>query len=84
MRVIADFPNPDFKISLLFFNQKFILKFEQGNLEQIYKIAEIDVIDGIQGIERIVSNTIFLQQVREQFTIMRSSFTLVIKTENII
>ena len=34
MRIIAELPHPDFKISILNMNQKYIVKIEQGTLEQ--------------------------------------------------
>ena len=40
MRIIAELPHPEFKISILNMNQKFIVKIEQGTLEQSYKIPE--------------------------------------------
>ncbi len=33
MRIIAEIPHPDFKVSILNMNRKFIIKIEQGALE---------------------------------------------------
>ncbi len=43
MRFIKDIPNEYCKTSLYFFNNKYIIKFEAGLLEQVYKISEMDV-----------------------------------------
>ena len=43
MRIIAELPHPEFKISILNMNDKFIVKIEQGSLEQTYKLAGIDL-----------------------------------------
>jgi hypothetical protein len=43
MRVIADIPHPAVKITLFHWNGKYLLKLERGNLEQTYKVSELDV-----------------------------------------
>lgn len=73
MRVLAELPHPDCKISIFGMNQKFIIKFEQGNLEQSYKIAESDVLDGVNGVFEILDEQ-FINQVLEAFASMRSGF----------
>ena len=47
MRHVADIPYPQVKITLLAWNGKYLLKLEQGPLEQTYKVAELD----LSGIE---------------------------------
>jgi hypothetical protein len=37
MRIIAELPHPDFKITIMSMNQKFIVKMEKGVYEQILK-----------------------------------------------
>ncbi|WP_343043511.1 hypothetical protein [Sphingobacterium shayense] len=54
-------------------NQKFIIKFEQGTLEQSYKIAEADVIGGVNGVFELIDET-FIKDVLEAFDSMRKSF----------
>ncbi|WP_166336806.1 hypothetical protein [Sphingobacterium chungjuense] len=73
MRVLAELPHPSFKISLFGMNQKFIIKFEQGTLEQSYKIAEADVIGGVNGVFELIDEA-FLKTVEETFQQMRSNF----------
>lgn len=73
MRTIAELPHPDFKITLFSMNNKFIIKFEQGTLEQVYKIAETDVIDGANGIFQMIDEA-FTQAVNKQFQTMRTAF----------
>lgn len=74
MRTIAEIPHPDCKITIFSMNQKFIIKFEQGNLEQTYKIAEMNVTDGVNGIFQIVDDE-FIQKITTQFEEMRNSFS---------
>lgn len=73
MRIVAELPHPDCKISIFAMNQKFIIKFEQGTLEQSYKIAETDVIGGVNGVFELIDET-FIKDVLEAFDSMRKSF----------
>lgn len=72
MRVLAELPHPDFKITILGMNQKFIVKFEQGTLEQSYKLAEADVVGGVNGIFELLDED-FMKQVLELFVQMRKA-----------
>jgi len=73
MRILAELPNPNCKISIFGMNQKFIIKFEQGNLEQSFKIAEADIVNGVNGVFEILDET-FINKVLVNFDNMRSSF----------
>lgn len=73
MRIIAELPHPEFKISILNMNNKFIVKIEQGSLEQSYKIAEADIVDGVNGVFELLDET-FLATVAARFAAMRKDF----------
>ena len=73
MRIIAELPHPDFKISILNMNQKFIVKIEQGALEQSYKIPEMDLTDGVNSVFELLDEE-FLKKVGARFTQMRTDF----------
>ena len=73
MRIIAELPHPDFKISILNMNNKFIVKIEQASLEQTYKLAEIDLIDGVNSIFELLDEE-FLKTVSSRFHEMRKDF----------
>ena len=73
MRIIAELPHPDFKISILNMNNKYIVKIEQGSLEQTYKLAEIDLIDGVNSIFELLDEE-FLKTVSARFHEMRKDF----------
>ncbi|WP_159635911.1 hypothetical protein [Sphingobacterium composti Ten et al. 2007 non Yoo et al. 2007] len=73
MRTLAELPHPECKITIFGMNQKYIIKFEQGNLEQTYKIAEADILNGVNGVFEILDEE-FINRVLENFTGMRSSF----------
>ncbi|ASU34651.1 hypothetical protein [Mucilaginibacter xinganensis] len=73
MRIIAELPHPEFKISILNMNRKFIVKIEQGNLEQTYKIAEADLLDGVNSVFELLDEA-FLKTISVRFEEMRKDF----------
>ncbi len=73
MRIIAELPHPDFKISILSMNQKFIIKIEKGVFEQTYKVPEIDLTDGVNSVFEILDEE-FLKKVTSRFAEMRTDF----------
>jgi hypothetical protein len=73
MRTIAELPHPEFKITIMAMNQKFIIKLEQGSLEQIYKIPEMDLTDGVNSVFELLDEP-FLKTVGERFLTMRADF----------
>jgi len=73
MRVIAELPHPDFKITIFSMNGKFIIKMERGILEQTYKIAEMDLTDGINSVFEILDEE-FLKTVAARFVEMGTEF----------
>lgn len=73
MRSIAELPHPDCKITIFSMNQKFIIKIEQGSLEQTYKIPEMDVTDGVDGVFQLIDED-FINQALAHFKSMMRSF----------
>ena len=75
MRVIAELPHPDCKITQFNMNQKYIIKFEQGTLEQSYKLSELDLTGG--GANEIFQllDEEFIASVVERFKSMRTDFS---------
>ncbi len=75
MRTIAELPHPDCKITLFNMNQKYIIKFEQGQLEQSYKLSELDLTGG--GANEIFQllDEEFIATVVARFKTMRSDFS---------
>lgn len=43
MRVIGEIPHPACKITLFHWNNRYLIKLEQGLMEQTYKVQEYDV-----------------------------------------
>ncbi len=73
MRIIAELPHPECKITIFSMNQKFIIKLEKGVFEQVYKISEMDVPDGVNGVFKILDES-FMKNASERFGQMRGDF----------
>lgn len=73
MRVIAELPHAICKITIFSMNQKFIIKLEKGVYEQSYKVSEIDMTDGVNGVFKILDDE-FMNTVAERFKQMRADF----------
>ena len=73
MRIIAELPHPECKISIYNMNQKFIVKLEQGTYEQSYKIAELDLTGGVNELFQLLDEE-FMTTAIERFKTMRSDF----------
>lgn len=73
MRTVAELPHPDCKITIFSMNQKFIIKFEQGVLEQTYKISELDITDGVNGVFQLIDDE-FITHVLSVFKSMNQGF----------
>lgn len=56
MRILGQIPHPQLLISVFKSNNKFILKFEIGPFEQIYKFMESDVITGFDAVSNLVND----------------------------
>ncbi|PJJ79045.1 hypothetical protein CLV57_2169 [Mucilaginibacter auburnensis] len=73
MRVVAELPHADFKITIFSMNQKFIVKMERGTLEQTYKVAEMDLTDGVNSVFELLDEE-FLKTVSARFKDMAIDF----------
>ena len=72
MRHVADIPHPSVKITLLAWNAKFLLKLEQGNFEQTYKVPELDLLTGTDAEVRELLDEEFLAAAIARFPAMRA------------
>ncbi|MEE1885544.1 hypothetical protein [Pedobacter flavus] len=82
MRIIAELPHPDCKITIFNMNQKYIVKLEQGPLEQSYKISELDLAGGgVNDVFEIIDDA-FIQEALQHFSQMRLTFHNAYKRNN--
>jgi hypothetical protein len=69
MRVVAEIPNPDMKITVFAWNGKYLIKLEKGPLEQTYKVDEMEVM-GEDDVRQMLDE-IFLNRALARFRDMR-------------
>jgi hypothetical protein len=80
MRVIAEIPHPQIKITIFSWNAKYIIKLEAGPYEQTYKIAESDIA-GLDAVQSLLSSE-FIDSCIQRFLTMRTDFSTAYKTVN--
>jgi hypothetical protein len=81
MRVVAELPHPECKITIFSMNMKYIIKFEQGTLEQTYKLSEMDLINGVDSVFELLDED-FIKRVSTRFHDMRADFMATWKKYN--
>ena len=75
MRVIGEIPHPVMKITIFYMNQKYLIKFENNGLEQIYKISEFDyMVNSLDDIYKVVTED-FIHRVLSLFAEMQKSLS---------
>lgn len=68
MRIIDSIPHPSISISIFQMNDKFIVKFEAGPMEQAFKFHTEDV-KSVEQLKTIINET-FIEKVRLRFNEM--------------
>jgi uncharacterized protein YprB with RNaseH-like and TPR domain len=71
MRVVGEIPHPDCKITIFAWNNRYLIKLEQGLLEQTFKVNEYDVTSEAE-LYRIVDEA-FLEEAMQRFAGMGES-----------
>lgn len=72
MRVVADIPHSHYKIQLFLYNAKYLLKIELGQFEQVFKIAEADVM-GLDDVKKMITPEL-LKNSLDRFLTMRTDW----------
>jgi hypothetical protein len=71
MRVVGEIPHSECKITVFAWNNRYLIKLEQGLLEQTFKVNEYDV-SGEGELYRIVDEA-FIQEAVKRFAGMNTS-----------
>tara|TARA_R100001039_G_scaffold36103_1_gene31976 strand:- start:779 stop:1018 length:240 start_codon:yes stop_codon:yes gene_type:complete len=77
MRVVNEIVKDGIRISLFEWNNKYILKFELGNMEQTYKVPSMDVLEE-SDLEALMGG-VFFEEVKKRFDEMHQSLQNVTK-----
>ncbi|MDI9355862.1 MAG: hypothetical protein QM536_02400 [Chitinophagaceae bacterium] len=67
MRIVKQITHPACNITLFSWNQKYIVKFEYGMMEQVYKISELEMTEA-EVLEYIDDD--FIRKVMDIFSVM--------------
>ncbi|MEQ9439048.1 MAG: hypothetical protein RIG62_08360 [Cyclobacteriaceae bacterium] len=70
MRVVGEIPHPQCKITIFYWNNKYLIKLERGWVEQTYKVPELE-ITGEGDVQKMV-NEDFLAKVIGLFDTMEA------------
>lgn len=73
MRIIDTISHPSISISIFQMNDKYIVRFEAGMMEQAFKFDASEV-KGLDDLKKIV-NPEFIEQVRKRFNEMFLQYT---------
>ena len=68
MRIIDSIPHPSITISIFMMNDKYIVKFEAGPMEQSFKFKTTEV-NGLEDLKEKI-NEAFIEKVRIRFNEM--------------
>ena len=71
MRIVGEIPHPDCRITLLSWNNRYLVKVEQGMLEQTFKINQFDILQESDLIKLL--DDPFLQECVSRFSEMGQS-----------
>lgn len=68
MRIVANIPHPSISISIFQMNEKYIVKFEAGPMEQAFKFTT-EQVKGVDQLKELI-NEEFIETVRKRFNEM--------------
>ena len=74
MRIVAELPRPDCKITIFSLNMKYLVKFEKGVFEQTYKISDLEITGGVNGVFKVLDEA-FISEVVKRFDDMKADFS---------
>lgn len=72
MRIVAQIPHPEMKISIFLYNEKYIIEMEAGQYKQTYKIS-FDSVEGLEGVKALCTPQL-IQSTLQRFSLMHSDF----------
>ena len=76
MRELGNIDHPEMKITIYQWNNKFILKFERGHLEQTFKVSEFDIASESEA--RAIITKTFTDKVMTRFNEMAHDWSATI------
>lgn len=78
MRILGEIKHPDCKITLFSWNNRYLIKFEDGLLEQTFKIDQFD-LESENDLTKVVSEA-FIQDAVSRFHAMHTSLRTAVES----
>lgn len=78
MKIVGTIPHPQMTITIFMMNEKFIVKFEAGPMEQVFKLSQSKV-HGMDHVMKIVDSK-FQQEVMKRFGEMFEQMRIALET----
>lgn len=78
MRIIDEIPHERFKITVFSWNEKYIVKFEIADYEQVYKFNQKNIMS-VNDLKIFLMKEDFLSNVMQRFLTMRSDHLEIVK-----
>ncbi|MCC5932164.1 MAG: hypothetical protein JJU28_23155 [Cyclobacteriaceae bacterium] len=72
MRVVREVQSEDYKVTVFHWNNKYLIKFEDGNIEQTYKASALDFTSDFELLQ-LLEDEDFMRSVNEHFESMSKS-----------
>lgn len=79
MRIIDEIPHERFKITVFSWNEKYIVKFEIADYEQVYKFNQRNIMS-VNDVKTYIMKELFLKNVMDRFLTMRSDHLEIVKS----
>lgn len=77
MKTLGRIPHPQMNITIFMWNNKYIIKFEAGPYEQVYKL-DASMFDDPEKVKALVTDS-FAAAVAERFREMNTEFSALMK-----
>ena len=68
MRIIGNIAHPSMRISVFIMNDKYVIKFEAGPMEQVFKVDQTEIA-GMEAVQKMLDEE-FMKKVLERFNEM--------------
>jgi hypothetical protein len=78
MRVIGEIPHPNCRITLLHWNNRYLIKLEQRGLEQTFKIDQFNLASE-KDLYAVVNDEAFIQETLARFDAMDQSLSKILQ-----
>lgn len=71
MRVVGEIPHPHLKITIFNWNNRYLIKLEDGAFEQTFKVSEFDITSE-EDLRKLIDKA-FVKEAEERFQSMAQS-----------